>query len=222
MNKNIKIAVIAIVIIAAGAAGYLVMKNKDEGTDTSTKETTSINDKTTDENKTPEFNPLSTENESFKATMEVSEEDAVIFEGDIERDTDGNIKFSGEQDGEFVEMYLKQDGTYIVCQGGACYSLSDGEKPFTQSDFVASDEDIAKYKTTAKFIREDSCPAGTCDVWEYTNDDGEPAQVYISQEDRRVSRVTGISEGSDLVIDYEYTDVSITFPENVQALPGGI
>jgi len=154
--------------------------------------------------------------------MVVSEDSATVFEGEIERDTDGNIKFSGEQEGEFVEMYLKQDGTYIVCQGGVCYSLTDGEKPFAQSDFVASDEDIARYKTTAKYIREDSCLAGTCDVWEYTNDDGDPAQVYISQEDRRVSKVTGISEGSDLVIDYEYTDVSITFPENVQALPGGI
>lgn len=223
MNK-ILIAILTLLVIGGGGAAFVMSQNDDTNESSNSSSTTEEKQTEKKQSSTPEFNPLATANESFKANMTVTSTDGSgTFTGLIEKDESGNTKFSGEQDGEKIEFYLTPKGKYIVCQDTECFSLTGGTAPLDTSDFTASDADILKYKETAKFKGEQDCASGTCDAWEYVDEEGSNVTILISQKDQRVMEVQGSDEdGSSVVIKYEYTDVSVTLPENVQEFPGGI
>lgn len=224
MNKAV-VAILAVLIVGGGGAAYMLTREDDTSTESSN--STGANDTNDTEKKSndaPEFNPLATIGESFTANMSIESTDGTgTFTGVIDKDADGNTKFSGEQDGETIEFYLTTDGKYIVCEAGECFSLTGGDSPIAVSDFTATDEDIAKYKETASFKGEVDCLSGRCDSWEYQDEVGDLVTIYIDQDSKKVSEVRGTDEdGSKVVITYEYKDVTITLPENVQEIPGGI
>lgn len=223
MNKAI-IALVAVLLIGGGGAAFFLTKDDStsESSSNSSSESSEQADKKSDD--TPEFSPLATVDDAFKAEMTVTSTDGTgTFTGNIEKDKTGNTKFIGEQDGETVEFYLTADGGYIVCEAGECFKLTGGNSPIATSDFTATDEDIAKYKETAVFKGEVDCVSGTCDSWEYQDEVGDLVTIYIDQDTSKVMEVRGTDEdGGSVVIVYEYTDVTVTLPENVQEIPGGI
>ncbi len=225
MKSKLIALLIAVVIIAGGAGAYVLSQDKDDSASNSNETTQTNNDaEKKSSSDARSFNPLATVDESFSAMLTVTDVDGVEeMTGVINRDAAGNTKFSGTQEGETVEFYVTTDGKYIVCQAEDCFSLTGGTVPFDTSDFTASEADIAKYKETAKYIDDVDCKSGTCESWEYVDEEGSTVNIYINKEDRKVSEVNGSDEnGSKVKIVYTYEDVTVTLPENVQEIPGGI
>lgn len=213
---------IAVVIIGGGYAAYSMTKDEDTASNNETTQSTSDNKDQADSD-TPVFNPLASDNESFRATMEVTgTADSSDYSGVIERAKDGSLKFSGNQNGEAIEFYLLADQSYIACQNSTCFKINDGNAPIDVNDFTTTEEDIASYKDSANYKGKESCSSGTCHVWEYEESEGQFVTVYVDADSNRVVEVRGSDGEGDLKITYEYTDITITLPENVQELPGGI
>ena len=223
MNKAI-IAIVAVLLIGGGGAAYFLAKDDSANESANSSKSESSDDAAKKSEDTPEFSPLATIDDAFKAKMTVESTDGTgTFTGTIEKDKSGNTKFLGEQDGETIEFYLTAAGGYIVCEAGECFGLTGGDSPISISDFTATDEDIAKYKETAKFKGEVDCASGKCDSWEYQDEVGDLVTIYVDQDTSKVMEVRGTDEdGGSVVIVYDYTDVTITLPENVQEIPGGI
>lgn len=225
MKSKFIILIALVVLIGGGGTAYMLSRN--DGAETGNSQTAD-NDATTADPKEdgdqPTFQPLATENESFVATMEVtSPNEADTFSGTVERSKAGEIKFTGVQSGQAVELYLTAAGENIVCQDSQCYKLSNGTSALSDIDFTANDEELAGYKDSASYKGSESCIGGTCDVWEYTDKDNSQVTVYIQKGTNKVVELRGTdTDGSKIKMTYDYKDVTITIPENVESLPGGI
>lgn len=215
INKAILI-VIGIVIIGGGIG--LSLSKKDSGSsDTGVMQNDAAASNDQAEGAVPTFNPKATQNESFVATIEGKSKDSTVITGSIESDGKGNIHFKGLQTGESAEYYLAADQAFIFCQGEKCYRYAENESGLNVGDYEVTDEDIAKYKETAKYIGEESCPEGTCDVWQY-DDNGADTKIYINKQSKQVSQVIGVKDGETFKVVYEFKDVTVTIPTNVEEI----
>lgn len=216
MNKKLLIGLVVVVVGAGGAAFFAMNQNDDNTSTTQTSQSNEDATETTKENDSqPTFNPQITGNKSFVATIEGTSEGEQAIEGTIESDGQGNLRFVGTTVGESAEYYILADGRYIICQEGACFSTSSETSGFSVDDYNVTDDDVAEFRETASYIGREDCPAGSCDVWQVT-DEGVETKIYISTKDSLVSQVTGTDEGDTFKVVYEYKEVTITPPSDVQ------
>ena len=164
-----------------------------------------------------EFNPVANSNEAFKATI-TGTSNGEEFSAVLEYDGEGNGRFSASsQDGETV-FYYTQDG-FISCQMDTCYRLpTDGPTPFSIGEYTYTEEDFDDFKDNATYLGKQDCPAGTCDVWQIT-EEGVETKIFLNSSDRRISQVIGALDGETTTIVYEFGDVNITIPENIEEIP---
>ncbi len=213
MNKNIIIGLIAVLVLGGGGAAYLATQ-KDDTSDSSTSESSSEHSDSDDHSAGETFNPKITADMAFVATISGTSDGVESLAGTIESDGKGNTHFSGTQAGETAEYFVLADGSYIFCQDGTCYKTptASGEEP---DDYNFRQEDIDKFKATAVHLGEEDCPAGKCDVWQ-VNDDGTDTKIYISKSNQYVSQVIGTQDGDTFKIVYDFKDVTVTPPTDVQ------
>lgn len=139
----------------------------------------------------------------------------------LEFDGQGSYSFSAEQAGQAVSFIITPDAAYS-CEGEQCFEFPRGQEDdlfaFNIDDFTYEEDDLTEFADTATRIGEEPCPAGTCDVWEIV-DQAETTRLYIDTDENRISQATGSGDDGEFTIVYDYRDVTITPPENVQPMP---
>jgi hypothetical protein len=211
MNKILIIIAVLLLLGIGGGAAFL-MKSEDSTSEIATDQQTSEQMQGAE---TPVFDPIATIEQDFRAVVTLDGEQI----GVIERDGDVT-RFAGNFEGEEGEFIFTGD-TYYACSAGECYQYpagSSGLEAFLPQDFEFSEETLKEYQETAEYQGREDCSEGTCDVWTVSNDEG-TATIYVEVETQRISRVEGTYEGQDIVMEYEYTDITINIPTNTRELP---
>ena len=143
------------------------------------------------------------------------------FESVLEFDGEGNYSFNAEQDGQTVQFILIGDTAY-TCEGEQCFEFpsrqDDDMFNFNIDDFTYEEDELTDFAETATYLGEESCPAGTCDVWEIV-DETETSRLYIDTDSNQISQATGTGDDGEFTMVFEYQDISIEAPENVQPFP---
>lgn len=223
MNKNMKIIVGVVVLALVGGGIYFATQNKDDSTNNS--ENTSQNQSTENQNQSSSeqqasFAPLSTKNTAFVATFttsDPSQQGALV----IESDGKGTSRLTVTRNNEKTTTIYTTDA-YYLCQGDNCikYPIASANAGQNPAQYDYDESDIAAAKNSAKYQGQQSCPAGTCDVWVVTEEDGHTTSVYVDTKTKRVSQVEAEHDGEKTKIVYEYKAVTINIPTNAQSIPG--
>lgn len=114
--------------------------------------------------------------------------------------------------------FYEIDDEYISCQNDTCFSLPTGENGVDTSTYAFTEETLEEYRNDAEYKGESDCPAGTCDTWAITRDDGTNVTLYITS-DGKISKAEGSVNQSSFSAVFSYEPVTITRPENVTASP---
>ncbi len=221
MNKT-KLGIIIIVVVAGGLATWSLTKKDTKQQDNAVQTTQTANSETTAEqsSETPSFDPKATKDRAFVATLEGTSSNNVVLTGTIESDGKGTVHFSGTQAGDSVEYYLDASQAFIFCQEGKCYRYGANQSGLNIGDYEVSDEDIAKYKESATYVGTESCTTGTCEVWQYKDEEQTDTKIYINKNTKLVSEVVGTKDGDTFKVVYEFKDVTVTLPTDVQEITG--
>lgn len=212
MNKIVAL-VIGGVVVVGGATALIINGGSEDDTNTGSSNSTSQT--------AAQFSPAKTTNLSFVATT-TSTVDGKTTNSVMESDAKtGAIRYkAGAADSGFTFIYTK-DAYYMCPESGACfkYALGQGQgAAFDPKTYQYDDAKIADYKTNTKSLGRESCPAGTCEVWQVSGS-GYGAKIYIDNDTKRVSQVISDASGVSSKIVYEYRDVSVEIPTNIQELP---
>ena len=214
MKSKLIGVILAVVVVGGGAGAFLLTQNSDSDSSKS-----NSNDSSESQDSSPTFNPKATKNQAFSATLEGTSEGSAL-NGTLESDGKGTIHFTGTQAGETAEYFATSDGSFIFCQGEECFKSPASQSGVSTDDYEVTEEDIAKYKSKATSLGSESCPSGTCNVWEYNDDDGTKTKIYIDKKTDYVSQVVGQDGTDTFKIVYDFKDVTITLPTNVQDITG--
>lgn len=213
MKRNVIIGIAAVLLIV-GAVSLFLLTRGDSSDSPATKSSTQSADGD------PTFAPLATLGSSYEATYSFTGEDGTASTGTIAVDKNGDSKYSGKAEGSSFELYTIGDDA-ISCTDGTCYRLATGgesSEAVDSDDYSYTDDDYADFKNNAAYKGTDSCPSGTCSVWEITDVDNTIITMYIDS-DNRVSKVMGSDEDGKFEVSYNYKSVSISAPANVTELP---
>ncbi len=221
-KKSLLVIGSGVVIVIAAVTGILLTREDSSPQPESMVSTTQENKSTPQQNNGKTFSPALTGDASYEATITGSDEDGQPYSGTFKNNGAGIAQFSTEIDGESADFYYA-DNSYIFCQGADCFKVpaESGEVPFDLDTFEFSSSDVETYKGTATFIESASCPAGTCDVWSYT-DGPASGKLYLDSENRVSQLVTADENGAEVKIVYDYRAVDVVLPENIQELPGNL
>ncbi len=222
MNKTVLTIALVIIILSGGAFAYLAMNNDDAEQPSQASNTEQT---TTDESNAPTFDPRNPEETSYIATISGTDE-GVAIDGSIEADGEGNFRYNFTTDGETNEIIMTDEGTFSCTDSDGCFRLpsnsADGEadfqSPFDPGQFTYDDADFQEFQDLASYQGQQTCSVGRCDVWVYS-DENNDATIFIDADGDRVVRVESTDGTSDIVLEYEYQDVTITAPEDYQEIP---
>lgn len=207
MSRSVIIGAIVIMMLGGGAATYVLTKDDDKNKEGSSQTSSGSNNNT--------FNPASTENLEFAAT--ITAEGAP--QATMEHDDKGNTRYVTAQGGQQMEIIYTSDA-YYSCQGGSCVKFpitQSGNTGFDPSAYTYDEAKLAGYGNPSHKGRQ-SCPSGTCDVWEVSAG-GVTSTLYVDSDTKRITQVEGTVAGKTSKIVYEYKDITITVPANAQTLP---
>ena len=210
MTRPVLIGVIvAAVVVVGGGAAYMLTKDNNEETDQTN---TSQTSPSTNANA---FNPASTEGLEFVATISVDG----TTSSTMEHDDKGSTRYVATTGGQQMEIIYTSDA-YYACQGDSCvkYPISQSSNSgFNPGDYTYDQARLASYTSPANKGQQ-SCPSGTCDVWEVSAG-GVTSTLYVDSSSKRITQVESTVGGKTSKIVYEYKDVSITVPANAQTIP---
>lgn len=217
MNRNIVIFSVIGLLVLAGLV--YVFTRDSEGNDTTTGNNTEQTEQTGESDVNKAFAPLDMTETEFEATVEGTDTDGNSYEMLLQYDGEGRSRMSGEQNGTRFETIFTADAFYS-CQGENCvkFPVTQTESaPFQPGEYVYQDEDYDTFRDNANYLGRQDCPAGTCDVWEVT-EDGYTTKLYID-DNQRISQVKGDDgSGGEVTITYEFKDVTINIPANAQTI----
>lgn len=220
MNTKLAALLLGAILIIGGGV-YFATRSDDTSQNAESRQSTQTDEnsgsQSEGENSGMEFAAVANLNEPFTADIMGSTESG-DFTGKLEYDGQGNSKFSTTSANGSTEFYFVND-IYISCQAGECFSLpSTGPSPFDIDNYAYSDEDFDKFKESTEYLGRQDCPAGTCDVWQ-ANENGLVTQIFISTQDKRISKVVGTENDIITTITYTFGPVTIEAPADVQESP---
>lgn len=215
-----RIIIIVAAVLALGFAVFLVLGNDDENTSdqaitNETPQTGTEDQQSADSN----FAPVGMMDMAFEATVDGTNTDGNAYQMLLQYDGEGRTRMSGEQNGTRFETVFTSDAFYS-CEGENCvkFPISQSDNsPFTPGEYVYEDDDFTDFKNSATYKGTGDCPAGTCDIWEVT-EDGYTSQLFLDSN-QRISKVEGSSAEGTVTITYEYKSVNIEIPQNAQTIP---
>ncbi|HIA91676.1 TPA: hypothetical protein EYO12_00985 [Candidatus Saccharibacteria bacterium] len=209
MNKTLIGAGLAVALL--GAVGFVVLNNNSDDTSQSSQTESS----TTDANGSPfsfpdsNFRIIITTTENGTNTVGTIEvEDADTYRMDIEGEDGGTFIVDG------TDFYtIDSEGTTLKLPNTASQMLDSSS--FTQ---LNNDPEFNALAEEATSIGTGDCAVGTCDIYEFTDEEGITGQIKVN--DGRVIEVTGpFNEGEQVSIVYDYNaDVSIEIPTEFETV----
>lgn len=206
MSRSLVIGAVVLILLGGGAAAYVLTKEDDKNKESASQTSPSPNNNA--------FNPASTENLEFAATITAEGAPQAI----MERDDKGNTRYVTSQSGQQMEIIYTSDA-YYSCQGDTCMKFSisqSGSSGFDPSAYTYDEAKLAGYGSPA-YKGKQSCPSGTCDVWEVSTG-GVTSTLHVDSSTKRISQVEGTVGGRTSKIVYEYKDVTISVPQNAQTV----
>lgn len=139
----------------------------------------------------------------------------------LEFDGEGSYSFSSEQADQSIRFIVTPEAAYS-CESDQCFEFPQGQEDdlfaFNVDGFTYEEDDLTEFADVATRIGKEQCPAGTCDVREIV-DEAETTRLYIDTSANRISQATGSGYDGEFSIIYDYRDVTITPPEDAQAMP---
>lgn len=217
LKKKQIIIIAAVILVALIGIGAYAMSQDDGADKSNTSSNTSSNNSG---NQPSSFDALTTDT-SFVATITTSN-DGQEVKAVMSYDKDsGAVKYVTTTEGKEVSMYYTKDAYYLCQSANDCfkYPLGQGSvSGFDPGTYQYDNQDIAGLRNNAAYQGQQSCPAGTCDVWKVTEGTNSTT-VYIDASTKRISQVeTTTAAGTSKVV-YEYKSVSVTPPANAKELP---
>lgn len=211
MTRPLVIGAIAVVLIGGGAAAYFATRDKDNKTSEITSQTGGEQSASGQS-----FNPASTENLEFSATITTDGAGSATFE----RDDQNNMRYVVSQNGQQMEIIYTSD-TYYSCQGDNCvkFPISQSSNAgFNPGDYTYDQSKLDTYRSGSTYKGKQSCPSGTCDVWSVSVS-GYTSTIYIDSDTKQITQVESTIAGKTSKIVYDYKDVTINIPANAQTIP---
>lgn len=225
MNKKILVAIIAGVLILGGSGAFLMSRSSDDSSSSIESSSQAESETQKEASDTPLFNPLSTQDQSFVATISTQGEAA--SGGVMEYDSQNkSIRFVTTTDEGSMTLYYTQDAYYFCQNETTCYKTALGQGNsvgFDASAYEYTTDELSAYKNSAQYKGQESCKAGRCDVWQVSTDlsgtGTYQTSLYLDVDTHRISQVEGASASGTTSIIYEYKDVNVTPPANAQEFP---
>jgi hypothetical protein len=131
------------------------------------------------------------------------------------------VKYQSTANGQTTILYYASDAFYTCQNDSACYKYPINQSTasgFSRESYEYSQEELADFKNGAAYQGTQPCPAGSCDVWKVSTEDGQ-STIYIDKATKRISQVEGTTAAGSSKIVYEYKDVNVSIPPNAQELP---
>lgn len=217
MSKKL-IGLIILVLILGSVGAYVLLNNDDNSTENSANTEANLSQSENSENSdTPGFVASTSFSDSFVATINGTT-DGEEFNAQLEVDSAGNGHFTSSQGDTVVDFYFTED-RYINCQDTECYELPNGNNTVDITQYTYTDQQFAAFKDKATYKGVQDCPVGTCDVWNVVENDLS-TDIYISKSDQRISQIIGTKNNDSTNIVYDFKNVTINIPTNVQTIPG--
>lgn len=225
MNKKMIIgALILAILLIAGAAAYITSQDEDQSAKEENQSTQQEidNQNANNQNQAENFDVASTEGLSFVSTISTTSEGKTTT-ATMEYDkTTGSVRYTSQAEGQDLVMIYTKDAYYMCQTAETCikYPTSQGDTSGFDSDsYQYSENELNDIKSSAFYQGQKDCLSGTCDVWKSTLGDYE-SLMYIDAKTKRIVQVESTSAAGSSKITYEYKDVSIVPPTNVQTIPG--
>ncbi|HEX9679374.1 MAG TPA: hypothetical protein VGA08_02025 [Candidatus Saccharimonadales bacterium] len=213
MNRGLIAGIIALVLLLGGAGAYFLTQDDDPASPASEQ-----NDESNDQ-MAGTFQPVATTGLDFVATFRTTVGDQTS-EARVEYDSPNAWRYIGNQDGTEFEMIITTDGFFSMANGQWIkYPVSAStDNGFDTSLYEYDADELAALNAGATYAGTDSCPSGTCDVWEVESMDGSSVTIYIDAASRRISQVVSRSDTATTSISYEYIEVMVSPPEKYTEL----
>lgn len=199
-NKKLTYILAALVVlIGAGAVYYYSRSDSSTETETEITAENSGEDKDNSSKSLPD-NPLP---KSFVSTITYSNDNDPTQSGQLTFTYVSSTEYAitGTASGEESRIIVSGEYAYIYNQGTWLRSTSDGSV-LEVEEFNVTDENYTQFKDSARYIGEEQCSLGTCQVWEGSID-GDSAQISF-YKDQIVEVTASTSEGEKIVITYDY------------------
>ncbi len=212
MGKQLLLIIGAVVLLGGG--GFAVWQLQNDTDETSEEQ---ASEQQVDESELA-FVAEAMTNTAYVATISGQSPEGPI-DAVMEHDGNDRFRFSTQQDGISGEFIITPTATY-TCQDGQCMEFAQGQQSLDidPRDFSYDEGDLEEFSTNAVRVGTEPCPTGTCNVWEITDED-EVSRIYVDTDSSRIAQVTGSGADGEFTITYEYRDVTIDIPENVQPMP---
>lgn len=232
MNKK-KLIIVASVVLALLVIGgvFWVVRGKGNNKSSSSPLTDSSSDKQSSSEKTTQkqspsgqttFNPLPLTDIEFAATLTTATANGGSVNASMEYDKDNNAwRYTGQSNGVKIEAVYTTDAYYMNAAGNWMkLPLSQGTQAFNPGQYKYDQATIKDFQAKVQNKGTQSCPSGTCQVWEIANYQGnDKITFYTDTSSNRISQVVTESSAGKSTIVYTYKDINVTVPANVTEAP---
>lgn len=216
LSKNSKIVAVLLLLLIVGVAAWLLTKNSSDKSSTLTPASTSpATAKTANA-----FNPLATSGSSYQATITTTAAGTTSTATMAFDKTTGNVQYTSTAGGQTISIVYTKDAYYLCQTPTSCikYATGQGTASFNPASYEYTDAQLAGYRAGASFHGKQSCPAGTCDVWQVTNA-GYTSSLFVDTKTKRISQVQATTAAGTSKVVYNYQNVSVTVPANATTVP---
>lgn len=221
MNKNIIIAlVVGVLVVGGGVLAFVSMR--DDSSDSAN----SDNNASSTTNLVSEDNPLGLDATSleppYRATVDSEDSEGRTTNAVLEVDADGDISSVLTDDSQTIEVRSVAGATYTKDNEGnwtkfPATEASEAALDAGTIDTGFSDEDLEDIKQ-ADIVDKGTgpCQAGTCRIYDYTDQDGSTGTVKVAVRNNRISELevtTAAGEVNTIIFEYD-SKIDVVAPEN--------
>ncbi len=219
MSRNLIIAIlVGVAVIGGGVALYATQSDNDNNL----ANTDNSEQADQQESGTATFSPENTLESDFEATI-ATESDTTTFEATIEYDADSKAwRYVAKNSDQDMELIVSTDAYYSKVEDKWIKLPSSGESGtgFDREAYELTDEELAEFQSRSSYKGEVSCPAGTCDLWEVENYEGNnKLSFYVDKETNTINQLVTVTASGTSTITYTYKDVTIEIPTDAQEVP---
>jgi hypothetical protein len=215
LNKKSASIIILLLLIVGVAAWQLTKKSPNNAVTT-----TPPSSAPTSSSNANVFNPLATSGSSYQATITTTAAGTTSNATMAFDKNTGNVQYTGSAGGQNISIVYTKDAYYLCQTATTCikYATGQGAASFNPASYEYTDAQLAGYRAGASYHGKQSCPAGTCDVWQVTNA-GYTSSLFVDTKTKRISQVQATTAASTSKIVYSYQNVSVTVPANATTAP---
>ncbi len=209
--------IVVTLVVVIGLLTYAYTEHRESVTES---ENLSQPEQEQQEDITP-LNPSPINDVSFRTTIIGTSGDDTI-NAVLAYDGQGSIQIEfleGEDNNTYI---ITPTFTYICVDDGCVREASDATTlpQLEPREFVYSEADYSIFRNNSPlYLGQRPCPAGTCHTWDVSREEGESMLLFIDTDTTTVSQVIVDKPGTSLTAVYDYRPVTISPPEDSQALP---